>query len=133
MTYATNSRPASHRGDRYREMEVLSATPGALVVMVYDHLLARLMRARQAILAKNAEQRAVEFGRARDAVGEPLITLDAQRGGPIASRLSGLYTFFLRELSSLGLSPAVDRLDRVIAMVRELREAFVGIQNGDKQ
>lgn len=26
-----------------------------------------------------------------------------------------------------------DRLDRVTAMVRELREAFVGIQSGDKR
>ena len=38
-----------------------------------------------------------------------------------------------RELSSLGIDPALDRLDRVTAMVRELRETFVGIQSGDKR
>lgn len=133
MSYATRSRQSAQRGDRYREMEVLSATPGALIIMVYDHLIATLMRARQAIVGGNAEQRATEFARARDAVGELLATLDAQRGGPVASQLGGLYAFFLRELSSLGLDPALDRLDRVTAMVRELREAFVGIQSGEKR
>ena len=64
-------------------------------------------------------------GRARDAVGELIATLDRQRGGVVAGQLGGLYTFFLRELTSLGIDPAVERLDRVTAMVRELREAFV--------
>lgn len=130
MTYATRTRASARRGDRYKEMEVLSATPGALVVMVYDHLLTSLLRARAAIVAGNVETRVTEFGRARDAVGELLATLDRQRGGAIAGQLSGLYTFFLRELTSLGVDPSVDRLDRITTMVRELREAFVGIQQG---
>ena len=133
MTYATKSRTSARQGDRYKEMEVLSATPGELVVMVYDHLIARLLRARQAIVSGDVETRVTEFGHARDAVGELLATLDTPRGGAVAGQLSGLYTFFLRELSSLGLDPAVDRLDRVIAMIRQLREAFTGIQPGAAQ
>ena len=70
------------------------------------------------------------MGCARDSVAELLATLDRQRGGAIAGQLSGLYTFFLRELTSLGVDPSVDRLDRITTMVRELREAFVGIQQG---
>jgi flagellar protein FliS len=130
MTYATRSRSSARRGDRYKEMEVLSATPGELVVLVYDHLLTSLLRARAAIVAGDHEARLAEFARARDAVGELLATLDRQRGGAVAGQLGGLYTFFLRELTSLGIDPAVDRLDRVTTMVRELREAFVGIQTG---
>ncbi len=132
MTYATRTRTREsvRQGDRYKEMEVLSATPGELVVMVYDHLLTSLLRARAAIVAKDLEARATEFGRARDAVGELLATLDHSRGGAVAEQLGGLYSFFLSELTSLGIDPAIARLDRVTAMVRELREAFVGIQSG---
>lgn len=133
MTYATRPRSSARRGDRYKEMEVLSATPGALVVMVYDHLLTSLLRARAAIVARDVESRVMEFDRSRDAIGELLATLDRERGGAVAEQLSGLYTFFLRELSYLGTDPSVDRLDRVVAMVRELRDAFVGIQNGAPQ
>lgn len=130
MSYATRPRHSASRGDRYREMEVLSAAPGELVVMVYDHLLASLARARQAIASGNPEVRVAEFARARDAVGELLITLDAKQGGPVASHLAGLYSFFLRELTSLGVDPALDRLDRITGMVRELRDAFAAIRTG---
>jgi flagellar protein FliS len=130
MSYATSSYPSARRGDRYRETAVLSATPGELVVMVYDHLLTSLLRARQSIAANNHETRLAEFSRARDAVAELLATLDRDKGGAVASQLSGLYTFFLRELATLGVQPDVARLDRVISMVRELREAFTAIQQG---
>ena len=130
MTYATRPRSSARRGDRYKEMEVLSATPGALVVMVYDHLLTSLLRARVAIVAGDAEARVEEVGRARDAVGELLATLDLERGGAVAGQLGGLYTFFLRELTFVGSDPSMSKLDRVMAMVQDLREAFVGIQTG---
>lgn len=132
MTYATRTRARDsvRQGDRYKEMEVLSATPGELVVMVYDHLLTSLLRARTAIAAHDIEARVTEIARARDAVGELLATLDREKGGAVASQLFGLYTFFLRELTTLGTSPAIERIDRITVMVRELREAFVGIQTG---
>ena len=130
MSYATTSRATPRRGSRYRETEVLSATPGELVVLVYDHLLASLLRARAAIAQKDIESRVAEVGRARDAVAELLATLDRDRGGQVASQLASLYAYFLRELSSLGVDPQVDRLDRIVAMVRELREAFVVAQRG---
>ena len=38
--------------------------------------------------------------------------------------------FSTRKIAALGIDPAVGRLDRVTSMVRELREAFVGIQSG---
>lgn len=129
MSYSTTTNSA-RRGDRYRETAVLSATPGELIILVYDHLLTCLLRGRQAVVAKNLDVRHTEFSRARDAVAELLATLDRERGGQVASQLSGLYTFFLRELTTLGLEPDLDRLDRVIAMVRELREAFTAIQQG---
>ncbi len=127
MSYTTSPTTA-RRGDRYRETAVLSATPGELVVLVYDHLLTSLLRARQAVVAQNLEARHTELSRARDSIAELLATLDRERGGQVASQLSGLYAYFLRELSSFGLKPDVQRLDRVIAMIRELREAFTAIQ-----
>lgn len=133
MSYSTQSRRSFRSGDRYRETEVLSATPGELVVLVYDHLLGSLLRCRGAIAAKDIEGRLAEVGRARDAVSELLATLDREKGGAVASQLAGLYAFFLRELSTLGVEPQVDRLDRIVAMVRDLREAFVGAHQGAKR
>ena len=39
----------SRQASRYRETEVLTATPGQLVVLLYDHMLLSLRRARTAM------------------------------------------------------------------------------------
>ncbi len=130
MSYSTHSRPSTRSGQRYREMEVLSATPGELVLLVFDHLLTSLLRARAAIGAGDLEQRATDLGKARDAVAELMATLDREKGGEVAAQLARLYAFFLKELTMLSFEPQVARLDRIIAMVRDLREAFGGIQTG---
>ena len=117
MSYAT------HAG-QYQEVAVLTASPGQLVVMLYDHLLLSLRRARVAIEQQNVELRAASFDRSRAVLGELLATLDHERGAEIAQQLSGLYSFLLTELLDLGVHPQTARLDRVIGMVAELRDAF---------
>lgn len=108
----------------YREREVLSATPEQLVVIVYDHLLAQLARARVATDVRNVEARMETLGRARDAIAELLATLDVERGGEIAMRLGGIYAFLMSELVDESRRPSSHRLERIATMVRELRDAF---------
>ena len=120
MTYAQQS-------TRYREMEVLSASPGQLVVILYDHLLASLRRARLAIEGNNVEQRVAYLDKSRAAVTELLVTLDQAKGGAIATNLSSLYAWILSELLDIGARPDVHRLDRVIGIAGELRDAFAQV------
>lgn len=108
----------------YREMEVLAATPGQLVVIVYDQLLVSLRRARLALDGGTAELRGATLERCRAILTELLVTLDHDRGAGIARELSGLYTFFLAELVDVGTHRDARRLDRITAMVGELRDAF---------
>jgi flagellar secretion chaperone FliS len=112
---------------RYREMEVLSATPGQLVVLLYDHLLVTLRRARVAIEAKDIERRSELLDKSRSIIAELLATLDLEKGGDIAVQLSALYTFQLTELVDIGLKPDVKRLERITNMIAELREAWATI------
>ena len=120
VSYATHAA-------QYQEVAVRSASPGQLVVMVYDHLLLHLRRARLAVEQGNVELRAASLDKARAALAELLATLDHERGGEIARQLSGVYTFLLAELVDLGLRPSPARLDRVTAMATDLREAFATI------
>lgn len=117
MSYAS---PAA----QYQETAVFSASPAQLVVMIYDHLLLSLRRARLGVEKQNPELRGASFDRSRAAVSELLVTLDHERGGEVAKQLSGVYSFILSELVALGLRPDLARLDRVIGMVADLREAF---------
>ncbi len=111
-------------GDRYLETRILSATPDQLVVILYDHLLTQLQRTRLAIEIGKDDVRLTALDRARAAVGELTLTLDMEKGGAIAAQLEGLYAFLLSELVDMGMYPDEGRLDRVVAMVQELRDAF---------
>jgi len=112
------------QASRYREMEVLSATPGQLVVLLYDHLLMSLRRARTAMDAHDLEQLSESLEKGRTALTELLVTLDRERGGEVAANLAALYSFLLGELVQVGIRGDAARLDRVTRMIGELRDAF---------
>lgn len=120
MSYATHAA-------QYQEVAVRSASPGQLVVMLYDHLLVSLRRTRLAIEHPDVERRGAALDRARTALSELLVTLDHERGGEVAQQLSGVYTFLLGELVDAGVRPDLARLDRVLAIVADLRDAFATI------
>jgi flagellar protein FliS len=109
---------------KYQETEILSASPGRLVVLLYDQLIVSLRRTRAAIEAGNIEQRCAAMNKSRDILMHLLGTLDREKGGEIASRLSGLYAWMIQELLDVSRSPGVARLDRVLRVAGELRDGF---------
>ena len=114
----------TRQATRYRETEVLTATPGQLVVLLYDHLLLSLRRARMAMDARDIEAQGVCLEKARDVLTELLVTLDRDRGGEVAANLAALYSFLLGELVHVGVRADAARLDRVTGMIGDLRDAF---------
>ena len=120
MSYGAFAKQAA----RYREAEVLSASPAQLVVIVYEHLLTNLRRARLQVGDLDGGARSGSLERARAALTELLVTLDHEKGGDLAARLGSIYTFMLGELSVLGVRPSAERLDAIIALGSELHEAF---------
>jgi flagellar protein FliS len=117
------------QASRYRETEVLTATPGQLVVLLYDHLLLSLRRARVAMEARELDVQSDNLERGRNVLTELLVTLDRERGGEVASNLGALYSFLLGELVQVGVKADVSRLDRVTHMIGELRDAFAQVAN----
>lgn len=114
---------------RYRETEVLTATPGQLVVLLYDHLLLSLRRARTAMEANDRDALSECLEKSRNVLTELLVTLDHERGGEVAANLSALYSFLLGELVQVGIRPDTARLDRVAHMIGELRDAFAQVSS----
>ena len=126
MSYGAFAKQAA----RYREAEVLSASPAQLVVIVYEHLLINLRRARLQLADADGAARSDSLARARAALTELLVTLDHQKGGDLAARLASIYTFMLGELSVMGVKPSAERLDAIIGLAGELHEAFSQVARG---
>ena len=112
----------------YRETEILAASPGRLVVITFDGLLASLLRARAGMNARKFDVFVPALGKSREFLGELLAAVDRQKGGELASRLAGIYVFALSELQALGSKPDVARIDAIIGLMRELRDAFAAIE-----
>ena len=115
------------RASAYKEQSILTATPGQLVVMLYDgcgrflHQAAHAMRDGDVIVAGN------RLSRAEAIIDELLTTLDLEQGGVIASRLQGIYVFALRHLMEARLERDAGKIDRVVELLGELRESWMEI------
>jgi flagellar protein FliS len=123
MSYSNYARAAN----AYREREVMTATPARLVVIVYDHVLANLFRARATTGTDKLELRLEALTKARAGIMELLTTLDVEKGGDMAKNLRGIYGFVFTQLMDEARRPDLKRLDRITNVVGELREAFATI------
>jgi flagellar secretion chaperone FliS len=112
------------RASQYRELEVLSASPARVTVLLFERLEVLLRRGQTAIRNDQIEQRVEHLGKAREILCELLSTLDIDRGGDIAIDLSMLYGFLLAELVDVGIRRDVVRLGRLIGIVNTIGSAF---------
>ena len=115
------------RATAYKEQSILTATPGQLVVMLYDgclrflHQSAHAMRDGDVVVAGN------RLSRAEAIIDELLTTLDLEQGGVIASRLQGIYVFCNRQLIEARVTNDADIIDTVSGLLAELRESWAQV------
>jgi flagellar protein FliS len=119
MTYASQA-------GNYRELEVLSASPERLVVLLFEHLVVQLERARIATERQNLEAQVTALSKARAIVGELLATLDFEQGGELADRLGAIYQYLLLELVDVGRRGDTELMRRLAGIATELRDGFAG-------
>jgi flagellar protein FliS len=111
----------------YRQQSVLTATPGQLVVMLYDGCLRFLHQAAHALRAGEAGEADRRLRRAEAIIDELLTTLDKDGGGVVASRLEGIYVFSKRHLIEARIEGDPAMIEKVGELLGELREAWAQI------
>lgn len=114
----------SSQAANYRELEVLSASPDRLLLMLFDHLVVQLERARIGIDRKDVTMQVTALTKSRAIVGELLATLDFEQGGDIAQQLADLYQFMLVELVDVARREDTTMLTRLSGIVSTLRDGF---------
>jgi flagellar protein FliS len=111
----------------YRQQAVLTATPGQLVVMLYDGCLRFLHQAAFALREGNTVQAGARLSRAEAIIDELLQTLDLEKGDVIASRLQGIYVFCLRHLREARTATDPEMIEKVGELLGELRDAWAQV------
>jgi flagellar secretion chaperone FliS len=119
LSVSTASRSAA-----YKQSSILTATPGQLVVMLYDGCLRFLHQATYAMRDDDMATADNRLQRAEAIIDELHSTLDMEQGGVIASRLQGIYVFCSRHLLEARMAKEPEMIEKVGELLAELRDAW---------
>jgi len=112
--------------DAYRQGAVLAATPGQLVVMLYDGARRFLRQASIAMRAGEIERAHNTLRRSELIIAHLDGTLDFDQG-QLPERLHSIYQFCLAHLNTARLDQDVAKLEEVSGLLGELREAWAQV------
>lgn len=113
--------------DTYLRMQTETASPGQLVIMLYDAALRSLMRAEEAILRVDTEGAHTALLHVQDVVLELIASLnwDADgEAGALAKQMASLYEYIYRRTLDASLKKDVLAVQEVIRLVTPLRTAW---------
>ncbi len=106
----------------YKEQGINDMTPGELLMLLYDELVKRMLRAGLALDKADYPLFEASVDRCLDIIRYLDDTLDMQY--PISRSLNRLYDYFSFELNRVKAGRNKTELDRVKTMVSELRDTF---------
>lgn len=110
------------------ETSVSSASPHALILMLFDGCISALKQARYAFTAGASEDKAHHIGVASSILNEGLrASLNVEKGGDIALNLRNLYDYALLRILQANLKSDADALDEVVSLMEPVREAWASI------
>jgi flagellar protein FliS len=120
---------ASGYARTYRANAVLTASPGQLVLMLYDGALKALALAREAFGTSGDDPRRIQvinqqLLKAQAIIAELQNGLNLEAGGEFARTMQRLYDYHNRRLFEANLRKQVEPVIEVERLVRELRDAW---------
>lgn len=108
---------------RYLNDSVSTASPGRLLVMLYDRLCLDLRRAVAAVEAHRREDASAAMLHAQDILLELRGSLNVQEW-PAGEQLGQLYTFLLTELVHANLKQDAEKVTACLGIVEPLRDSW---------
>jgi flagellar secretion chaperone FliS len=109
---------------RYLEVEVRTANPLQLVVVLYDSAVKYLQEARGHLRRGEIEGRTQAINRTLAIVSELQATLNFEEGGQVARLLESLYAYMKGRLIAANMSQEDGSLTEVISLLSTLKSAW---------
>ena len=108
--------------EAYKRQQVMTATPEALTLMLYNGCLRFMTEGREAIEKKDYEQANTSLQKAQNIISEFRITLKMEYD--IAQQLLPLYNYVYDRLVEANLRSDVTKIDEARDIITELRDAW---------
>jgi flagellar protein FliS len=115
----------------YRETDVRGATAVRLVVLLYEQAIQDLRQAAQAMEENNIELRTNRINHALEVISRLQVTLDMERGGPVARNLLVFYETLRANLWKAQIYRSKETLLQQITDLLTLREAWAEVDRAE--
>lgn len=112
-----------HAYQIYRQTQVTTASPGELLIMLFDGAIRFARQSQDFMAAGNLEEANAKLIRAQDIVNELMLSLDHD-AGELAGNLERLYLYIhdLLVEANIKKDPAI--VDNALHMLTELRDTW---------
>lgn len=118
----------------YKSMQVLSAKPEKLILMLYDGAIRFLNEATRALEENNLEQSNNRLIRVQNILVELMSSLNFEKGGEIAVNLFRIYEFMHYTLVQANIKKEVKPVKRIAGQLRTLRDSWAqALKNQQKE
>jgi len=119
----------------YRNNAVLTATPGQLVLLLFDSALASLAAAKEGFARAPTDLRRYEvinhhLRKAQRIISELRHSLDFEKGGDFAPLMQRLYEYYHRRLFEANVQKRVEPVIEIERLLGELRDAWAEMLRG---
>lgn len=108
--------------EAYKRQQVLTATPEALTLMLYNGALRFMAEGREAIEKKDYEAANTSIQKAENIITEFRVTLNMDYD--ISHQLLPLYNYVYDRLVEANMKSDLDKLDEAKHIITELRDAW---------
>ncbi len=116
--------PVKKEYQSYKQTEIETASPGKLLLLLYDGAIKRLRLAKDAAGREELEEAHNNLVRVQEILVELMLALDWSVDQELANRLHGLDDFMYRKLVSANTQRETDAIDEVIRLLSTLREGW---------
>lgn len=108
----------------YQKAAVNTMDQRKLIVMLYDGAIRFLTAGANKLRDGDYYESHINMVKGKSVIAELLSTLNLEQGGDIAANLQRLYAYMFNELIDANLGKDAARVERVVELLRELREAW---------
>ncbi len=111
----------------YQSSAILTASQGQLIVMLYDGASRFLAQGSIAMREQRVELAHNKLRRAEMIIGHLRASLNFEEGAAIAHNLQSIYVFCTRHLNRARVERDPEKIDQVISILAQLRDAWAQI------
>ncbi len=115
---------SNYGANQYRNMAVKTASPGQILIMLYEAAIQNVKKASDAIDKKDLATKGKFIGKAHDIINELAATLNFEVGGEVAVELERLYNFMGTQLVKANMENNKEPLASVQKCLETLLEGW---------